>query len=216
MRSKSNRFAGLRTWALALGMVAFTAASAHADAIISYDTSGSIDTTGVTGSPVISFNSISGNSFNSPSGFSLGQFQVAPLQGTQSTTYVDTPFHITFLVSSVDGNKPSPNETPIQVNGVLNGTVTGGNQSSVVATFDPISNPKFMTGNFSNILSIPNNPLSLVPNSTLGGLTSAQANLQTTAVNTPPAIPEPTSVAMFLTTLAGLGVRRHLRNRKAA
>ncbi|WP_422928438.1 PEP-CTERM sorting domain-containing protein [Singulisphaera sp. PoT] len=213
---KSRRFAGVRMFALAIGMVALTAASGRADAIISYDTSGSIDSTGVSGSGVISFIPITGNSFNSPSGFSLGEFQVAALPGSQSTTYTNTPFHITFLVSSVDGKTPDPNETPIKVSGVLNGTVTGGNQSSVVATFDPISNPTFLTGDFTNTLSVPNNPLSLVPNSTLGGQTSAQANLDTTPVNPVPPIPEPTSVAMFLTTLAGLGVRRHFKNRKAA
>ncbi len=213
---KSCRLAGLRTWTLALGLVVCTAASGRADAIMSYDTSGSIDSSGVTGPGVISFIPITSNSFNSPSGFSLGEFQVAALPGGQSTTYKNTPFHITFLVASVNGQTPTPNETPIQVSGVLNGTVTGGNQSSVVATFDPISQPTFLTGNYTNTLSIPNNPLSLVPNSTLGGQTSAQANLATSPVTPVPPIPEPTSVAMFLTTLAGLGVRRHFQRRKAA
>ena len=49
---KSRRFAGVRMFALAIGMVALTAASGRADAIISYDTSGSIDSTGVSGSGV--------------------------------------------------------------------------------------------------------------------------------------------------------------------
>lgn len=211
---KSCRWAGLRTWTLALGLVACTAASGRADAILSYDTSGSIDSTGVTGPGVISFVPISSNSFNSPSGFSLGEFQVAALPAGQSTTYTDTPFHITFLVNTVNGSTPDPNETPIQVSGMLNGTITGGDQSSVVATFDPISDPTFLTGNFKNTLTIPNNPLSLVPHSTLSGRTSAQANLDTTVVQNP--IPEPTSIAMFLTTLAGFGVRQRLRGRRAA
>jgi len=180
---------------------------------MSYDTSGSIDSTGVSGPGVISFIPITSNSFNSPSGFSLGEFQVAALPAG-STTYTNTPFHITFLVNTVNGAAPDPNETPVQVSGVLNGTITGGDQSSVVAHFNPISDPTFLTGSFSNTLTIPNNPLSLVPHSTLAGRTSAQANLDTVAVTNP--IPEPTSIAMFLTTLAGLGVRQRLRGRSVA
>src|SRR6185437_13382112 len=173
-----------------------------------------VQSTGVTGTPVISFNSVVTNqSFNSPSAFSLGDFTVAALPTGQSTTYTDTPFSVTLLVNKVDGNTPNPNQTPVQVTGVLNGTLTGGDQSTVVAKFDPIANPTFLTGAFSNTLSIFDNPLSLVPSTTNNGLTTAQAYITSTPVNTN--VPEPTSVALFLTAIGGLGWRR-FRTRKAA
>ena len=95
--------------------------------------------------------------------------------------------------------------------GTLNGTITGASQSSVVAKFDPIANPTFLTGDFINTLSFTDNPLSLVPSTTNTGRASAQAYLTTET-----RVPEPTSIALFLTTLAGLGVRHRVRTRRAA
>jgi hypothetical protein len=68
-----------------------------------------------------------------------------------------------------------------------------------------------VTGNFLNTLSFTDNPLSLVPSSTNNGHTSAQAHLSTET-----RVPEPTSIALFLTTLAGLGVRHRVRAKRAA
>jgi hypothetical protein len=223
MRSRSWKLTGLPTAVMVLGLIA-PGMTAQAIPVVNYSTSGTIDSGGVSGTPVISFNSVLNSTFESPSSFGLGDFQVAALPGTQSTTYTNTPFHITYLVNTVDGNKPTPNETPIQVSGVLNGTVTGSNQSHVVAKFDPISNPTFTTGTYSNALSITDNPLTLVPSTTNNGQTSAQAFLQSTLLTTPPptstgggstTVPEPSSIALFLTTLAGLGVH-HARRRRAA
>ena len=129
-------------------------------------------------------------------------------------------------MNTVDGVTPSPNQTPITVTGVLNGSVSGNNQSNVTATYNTISNGTFTTGNWSNTLSITDNPQSLVPFTTNGGLTSAQAMLTSTMLSTTasstsgststsgtPDIPEPSTIALFLTTLAGLGVHkaRHRR-----
>jgi len=194
---------------MVLGLFA-QATVAQASPVINYSTSGTIDSDGVTGTPIISFNSVLNSSFDSPSSFSLGDFQVAALPDTQTTKYTNTPFHITFLVNSVDGSAPNPNETPIQVSGVLNGSITGGRQSHVVAKFDPISNSDFITGKFSNTLSITDNPLTLVPSTTNSGQTSAQAFLMST-----PSVPEPSTIALFLTAMAGLGVHRARRHRSA-
>jgi len=206
----SCQSAGLRTTVLALGFVALAATGVQADPIINYTTSGSIDSKGVNGFGVISFIPVSNGAFNAPSAFSLGDFQVAALPKDQSTTYTNTPFHITYLANSVNGIAPNPNETPLEVSGVLNGDVSGANQSNVVATFDPLPKSSFLTGAFKNSLKILDSPLSLVPSTTNNGQTSAQARLDTVPV------PEPTSIALFVTTLAGLGVRHRVRTRRAA
>jgi hypothetical protein len=198
---------------IALGLAAWTASEASADTIINYSTSGTVESTGVVGDPVISFNSVKSASFNAPSAFSLGEFQVAGLQPGSTTTYTNTPFEITYLTNQVNGAAPSPNETPIQIHGLLNGTITGDNQSNVTATFDASSIPQFQTGLYANTLTVLNSPLSLVPNSA-GGLTTAQAQIVTTSNASP--IPEPTTIALFLTTLAGLGLRHRLRARRPA
>jgi hypothetical protein len=211
MMRKSCQWTGFRAGVLALSLVSIAATSGRADALINYSTSGQINTTGVSGPGIISFIPVSTNQFNAPSAFSLGDFQVAALPGGVSTTYTNTPFHITFLANTVNGATPNPNETPLQLSGTLNGTVTGGSQSAVVAKFDPLPNPSFVTGNFLNTLSFTDNPLSLVPSSTNNGHTSAQAHLSTET-----RVPEPTSIALFLTTLAGLGVRHRVRAKRAA
>ncbi len=208
-------WAGLRTAAIALGLIAFGTSGAQASALMNYSTSGQINSTGVTGSPVISFDSVQNNSFTSPSDFSLGQFVVAKLPEGQTATYTNTPFSITFLANTVNGQAPSPNESPIVVTGQLNGSVSGAGQSNVEAKFDPIKGSKFLTGSLSNTLSIPNSPLSLVPSTTNAGQTSAQAFLTNSETpgggGTTNQVPEPTSVALFLTVLGGIGLRQRLR-----
>ena len=109
-----------------------------------------------------------------PSAFSLGEFQIAALQGDSSTTYNHTPFSITYLTNKVNDEAPSPNETPIVIKGFLDGTIKGANQSNVTASFDPTSIPKFQTGLFANELKVLDSPLSLVPSSS-GGLTTRSA-----------------------------------------
>jgi hypothetical protein len=226
MRSRSWKRTGLPATVMVLGLLA-QAPVALADPVVNYSTSGTIDSTGVTGTPVISFNSVLNSTFNAPSSLSLGDFQVAALPNAQSTSYTNTPFHITYLANTVNGSAPDPNQTPIQVSGVLNGKVTGGNQSDVKATFDPITNGTFTTGNWSNTISIADNPLTLVPSTTNNGQTSAQAFLQSTMTSSSSStggstntggttnIPEPSTIALFLTSLAGLGIHR-IRRRPTA
>jgi hypothetical protein len=179
---------------------------------MNYSTSGTIDPTGVTGTPVISYDSVANGSFNAPSAFSLGSFQVAALPAGLSTTYNNTPFHITYLANMVNGGTPSVNGTPVTLDGVLNGEITAGSQSDVVATFNNTNPATFPVGNFTNTLSVLDSPLSLVPSSTNGGLTTAQAQIIVQAISPQPA-PEPTSIAVFLTAIAGLALRRRLRRR---
>lgn len=204
--------------ALAIGLLATSGQAARAAAMTSeveYSTTGTvISSSGVTGSNVISFNSVAGGSFLSPSSFSLGEFLVASLQVGQTTSYANTPFEITYIAKKVNGSELTVNDTPIKLTGVLNGKISGPNQSSVVATFDPLPTSEFRTGDFLNTLTLSGSVL-LVPSSNNGGRTTAQGQLTSTYAPPPPAVPEPATVTIFLAAMAGLGLRRRLRARTA-
>jgi hypothetical protein len=178
---------------------------------VEYSTTGNIiSTTGVTGANVISFNSVAGGSFLSPSSFSLGEFLIASLPVGQTTTYVNTPFEIIYHANRINGVDLEANETPIKLTGVLNGKVSGPNQSSVVASFDPLPDTEFRTGDFLNTLTLTGSVL-LVPSSNNGGRTTAQGQIASTYSP----VPEPATVTVFLAAIAGLGLRRRLRARTA-
>jgi len=229
----------LRASALALGLAASAAGVARADKIsgdggsdsnptlLAFDTVGSSINTavGVTGDPTaLSLVPVAGGSFLSPSSLSLGAFQAKGLAAGQSTTFTNTPFDIKFTADAVGGQAVQPNQTPINITGVLNGTLSGPDQSNVTATFDkPAATPlldasvdptkvatyPFMTGLYTNTLTVPDNPLTVVPSTTGGGMTTAQAVLNNSAITSP--VPEPTSVVLFAATAAGLVFRHRLR-----
>jgi hypothetical protein len=214
MRMKRG-WTGWRSAALTLGLCVALGSSVQADPIpqtptslMGYSTSGSVDPTqGISGPGVISFNSVPSGSFTAPSSFSLGEFLVAALPAGVSTTYTHTPFQISYIDQSVDGNAPGINGTPVSITGELNGTITGASQSSVVATFNPLPINEFQTGNFLNILSILGTSVSLVPSTTNGGRTTAQAQIIVKAAP----VPEPATIAIFLSAIAGVGLRRRFR-----
>lgn len=181
-----------------------------ATSINEYTTAGTIGLTGITGPNAIGFNSVAGGSFLAPSAFSLGEFLVSALPAGVSTTYENTPFEINYIAQKVNGETPDDNGTPIKVTGVLNGTITGPNQSSVTAKFDPIAESEFRTGNFVNTLSV-NGTILLVPSSNNGGRTTAQATLS--ADYSP--VPEPATITVFLAALIGLGLRRRMQAKLA-
>jgi hypothetical protein len=176
-----------------------------------YSTSGTVGLTGITGPNVISFNSVAGGSFQAPSAFSLGEFLVGALPIGTTTTYVDTPFEITYLAQKINGAAPDVNQTPLTIKGKLNGTVSGGNQSNVLATFNPMDkDPAFRTGDFLNTLKFGGSAL-LVPSSNNGGRTTLQAELMSSYSP----VPEPATIAVFVVAGLGLGLRRRLRARAA-
>ena len=215
---RTRGWTGLRTTVVALGLAAATAGGVQASSMstdagspmLSYDSVGSTinNSVGVTGAPVISFVPVTGGSFLSSSNLSLGSFSVASPGDGKTTTYNNTPFSIQFTSDAINGKAVSPNETPITVSGLLNGEVTGSNQSNVVATFSSISKPTFQTGLYSNTLSLPNF-VSVVPSTSNSGMSTVQASLTSVATGSP--VPEPSTIVIFAAAIAGLGLRRRIR-----
>ncbi len=190
------------------------------NSILTYDTAGSIDTSsasdGVTGSNMISFVPITSASVDANSNFSVGYFQVTGQAAGQSTTYDNTPFSITYSPASIDGNAVTGTAV---ISGVLNGTVTGGDYSTVVATFKNVSNSSFSTvdnGNLvTSVLSIPQGSQLLVPSTTFNGETTVEGLVTTSGVPVQEtAAPEPSTIALFLSTVCGLGLRKYVLARR--
>lgn len=216
---RTRGWTGLRPTVFALGLVAATATagsalaapiSTPASPLLAYNTVGSsIGTSGISGTPVINFIPATG-AVMAPSNLSFGRFEItAPTDGG-TTTYSNVPFTIKLTADSVDGKSPiTPNETPMEITGVLNGAVTGASQSSVVATFNPLSKSAFQTGLYVNTLGLPNSPINLVPSTVQSGYTTLQASM-TSAVAPVQPVPEPSTLAVFAATLIGLGFRRRL------
>lgn len=208
--------------------------------VLGYDTSTStIDSTGITGdASALKITSVAGGTFLTPSYLSLGAFQTKALDPGQSVTFTNTPFHFKFVTDSINGNPlatvdpttkavtnlVTPNDagpaTPLDVGGVLNGTLNGSNQSTVTATFGKFVNGAFQpytsadafnfsTGIYTNTLKVPTDPVPIVPFSTNNGLTTTQAFLTNNSVTSP--VPEPSTVVLFAATVVGLGFRHRLR-----
>lgn len=219
----------LRSSAFALACLGLTGTGASAGVMHTYSTSTTILGEGVTTSdgstlatPPISFNPVATGSFTAPSAVGLGEFVVSTLPEGQSVSYDNTKFTINFNPVSIAGSPYPTDSAPVTITGKLNGTLSGG-QSSVQATFDPITTPVFSSADkqYLSTLSVVNNPLNLVPASA-GGRTTVQAAVVTT---TPaPAgggidnqVPEPTTFAILATAMVGLGLRHRLRSaRKSA
>ncbi len=204
-----RRLLGTFTLFFTLATSGMVCATARAGAIV-YNTSGLIGSSGVTGANTISFVPVSANSFTAPSTLSLGTFVVTPLSDGQTTTYNHTPFSVNFRVTSVNGISLVDGSASLTVTGFLNGILSGSNRSTVVAVFDPIANPNIKIGplDFVN-LSLPSPQRTLVPSTSSGGQSTAEAFVRVFQET-----PEPTAIAMFVVAGAALGLVR-LRRRAA-
>jgi len=204
---------GLRVAVIALGLFISASTSTKADSILGYGTAGAIDATsstdGVSGANVISFVPITSGQVDTTSNVPLGYFQVQEVTGPTPTTYTNTPFSITFVPATLNGTALVDPGT-VTITGVLNGTVTGANQSSVVATFNTPSSGSFDLGTTSSTLSIPQSSLLLVPSSAGNGETTVAGVI--TSVNN--VVPEPSTIALFLSTFGGLGLRKYVLGRR--
>ena len=97
---------------------------------------------------------------------------------------------------------------------MLNGTLTGNSQSNVIATLSPIANDKFTLGGATSTLAGLPNEVLLVPNSA-GGVTTLEGAINTNGLVNPQApVPEPSTIALFLSTVGGLALRRYVLARR--
>ena len=202
----------LRSAVIALGFCACAAAGARADGILTYGTSGFvIGTQGVTGTPAITYESVTNATIDTTSNLPLGEFQVAALPTNQTTVYNNTPFSFNLVASQYNGSPLASFQEPT-VSGFLNGTLTGNSASSVVATFSPIPSNEFPLGDATSTLTGLPNQLLLVPASA-GGVTTLEGAI--TTLGSPAPAPEPSTIALFLSTVGGLALRRYVLARRA-
>jgi len=222
MMHTNRGWKGLRAAVIALGLVAWASTNAQASKL-TYNVAGQIDpANGVTGTNVVSFVPITPNTADLASGATnagLGNFVLAPLAGGKTTTYHNTPFKISFLPSTYDSSSVASN-VPIQLTGVLNGMVNGPSSSTVQATFDKVpSNLMALGAKTSASFALPTSSLLLVPSTTNSGISSVQGLITPVAANNgnpgEKPVPEPSTIALFLTTVGGLGLRRYVLVRRA-
>jgi hypothetical protein len=225
MRMTINKWTGPKRLAAALGVLALMASTTQAGGISSgavvddttgtvtptnlvYSTSGVVGTTGINGAGIINFVPVSNSSVQSSTSLSLGTFVVAPLPDGSTTTYNHTPFAISYATHAVNGVDVSASQPLLTLTGFLNGQVTGADQSNVVATFDPITNPELKLSPLLNgFLSLPSPQRTLVPSSTFGGQSTAEGFVIVRAVPTP----EPSAIALLVIAGVGLGLRRKMK-----
>ena len=202
--------------ALALTLTSSLGSSAHADPIqVTYSTEGVVGLTsldgapvvyggsplgsaGIAGAPAISFRGVTNGTLTTGQPFDLGQFVVGPVPAGTTTTYTQTPFQIAFTEQTVNGVAPSPNQTPIVLDGWLNGTVTAGSQLHLAVSFNAAIFPAI------NLFDIPLPPPLVSPfqtGSLLNDFTlTNQGNdgqMIQAALYTEQVAPEPTTLVCF-------------------
>jgi hypothetical protein len=204
----------LRAWTIvALGLIASGEVATQASPI-QFNTTGSVDSFGVTGTPVVTFQGVANGSMTAGSTFSLGQFQIAAPPAGTTSTYLNIPFQILFKVESIGGEAPSPNQTPVVLTGFLEGSVSSKdgltNSASNLKVFfnSPVYTPEnyppypttilpFQTGGYNNYLNV------------TGSGDNGQP-IQAVMISAP--VPEPGSLAVFA-GLVGLSAWRVRRRR---
>lgn len=201
------------TMALALGV---TEVSASAVQSYNYTDWGSIDNrAGV--APIYFNGSYSAQSFTTPGTISLGQFDTAAILPSSATlTYNNTPFTISLNVFTTSATGFNAPYYTYQINGTLNGSITGAGGSTMVASVSSITgisdyvNGVWTTPPFPVAELQVNAPQGInAPNGYNDGITPLYAQVNPTLLNPVPA-PEPASIAVFGVGLAAWGIRRRI------
>ncbi len=149
---------------------------------------------GIVGSPVISFQGVDNGTLMTGQPFNLGQFVVSSMPAGTSTTYNHTPFQIALTEQTINGAAPSPNGTPVVLDGWLSGTVSAHSplelqiginvwNTPVQGTPFPMTIPAFQAGNYLNYLLV-------------SSLDSTDNMLQA-QLNLVQSVPEPGAILVF-------------------
>ena len=156
---------------------------------------------------------VQSGSVDTASNISLGYFVVAALAGGQSTTYNNTPFSLTLdpqlvqrhqVQDRADRDHRLPQrhrERPEPVERA--GHVQPDRRPAPSRSADG-----------TGTLDLSNSQELLVPSSVNNGQTTLQAQVTTVAIGPQGGVPEPSTIALFLSMVGGLGLRRFVQNRR--
>jgi hypothetical protein len=190
-----------------LGVAAGGVSASPIETPVHYSTYGSVDSFGVDGQPIVVYQGVQYGSLTTGGAFSLGQFSVASTSEGGSATYTDIPFQIALRVQSFDGSAPSPNQSPVVLQGTLSAVLTDGKIDSLTAKF-----PTYPSSSDDP----PPYPSSIAPfqiagyNGFLNVTSSGDDGVTIQAVLNVAPVPEPTSMLVFAaaTGLVALRARR--------
>ena len=96
----------------------------------------------------------------------------------------------------------------------MNGPITGNYQSTVVVTFNPVTDGAFQLAGASSTLNVFQNDQKLLVPASAGGTTTLEGILSTVPNNQEAPVPEPSTIALFLSTVGGLGLRKYVLARR--
>ncbi len=203
-QSTTRRLIFVLTLSLALNF----AQTGGADAI-QYSSGGDVGNSA--GVPIGNFDiSYMNGTLLTPGSFTVADFQAEALPTGAGLTYSNMPFYVDVTFNNPQQtNNGFYDEASLNIQGVLNGTVTGSTSSNVEATVTSTSlqytGPSFLPFSASSITFL--TPQTLAPSGINGGITPLVASI---ALATP--LPEPTPLVM-MEVLAGWAAVRLVRRR---
>jgi len=220
MMHMTKGWSGLRTAVIALSLFAWATTGVKAAPVpnlLDYGTAiVNIGPSGISGTNVVNFVPIQSAEIDPNSNIPLGSFQVTKLPDGSTTTYSNTPFEINFIPTSYGGTSLS-SVSPIELSGTLNGTITGNYASNVTVAFNPVADGTFQLGGVPSTVNVQQNNQKLLVPYSAGGTTTLEGTIVTSGSPNPnpeAAAPEPSTIALFLSTIGGLGLRRYVLSRR--